>query len=109
MLVLHTAKNMLQAAESDADKAICLNGGNDPNVRHRARNMLKAFQHTMTEGVGGYFNGLHAQIILKTLSSAALDMLMIKEKVAPDFIKTLGCKTKIKTEFTSNICCCSDW
>ncbi|KAG0605365.1 hypothetical protein M758_9G052700 [Ceratodon purpureus] len=75
------AKIMLQAAESDEDKARRLYGENDPNVRHRARNMLEAFQQIGTEeGVRGYFKGLHAQIV-KTVLSAAL-MLMIKEKVA---------------------------
>lgn len=81
VIVLHRAKIMLQAAESDEDKAKRLSGGNDPNVRHRARNMLEAFQQVgAEEGVRGYFKGLHAQIV-KTVLSAAL-MLMIKEKVA---------------------------
>lgn len=80
-IALHRAKIMLQAAESDEDKARRLNGGNDPNVRHRARNILEAFQQIgAEEGVKGYFKGLHAQIV-KTVLSAAL-MLMIKEKVA---------------------------
>lgn len=75
------AKIILQATESDEDKAKRLNGGSDPNVRHRARNMLEAFQRIgAEEGVRGYFKGLHAQIV-KTVLSAAL-MLMIKEKVA---------------------------
>jgi hypothetical protein len=81
VVVLHRAKIILQAAESDEDKAKRLNGGSDPNVRHRARNMLEAFQRIgAEEGVRGYFKGLHAQIV-KTVLSAAL-MLMIKEKVA---------------------------
>lgn len=71
---------MLQAAESEEDKAIRINGGVNPNVRNRARNMLEAFQQIgQEEGVRGYFKGLHAQIV-KTVLSAAL-MLMIKEKV----------------------------
>lgn len=75
------AKVMLQAAESEEDKATRLNGEPDCNARHRARNMLDTFKQIgQEEGVKGYFKGLHAQIV-KTVLSAAL-MLMIKEKVA---------------------------
>ena len=81
VIVLHRTKVILQAAEFDEDKANRLSGKNEPNVRHRATNMLEAFKQIgAEEGVRGYFKGLHAQIV-KTVLSAAL-MLMIKEKVA---------------------------
>lgn len=79
--LLYRAKVILQAAESEEDKAVRMNGGSNVNVRHRARNMLEALQQIGTEeGLRGYFKGLNAQIV-KTVLSAAL-MLMIKEKVA---------------------------
>lgn len=72
---------MLQASESEEDKANRLKGGANSNTRSRARNMWEAFQQIgVEEGARGYFKGLHAQIV-KTVLSAAL-MLMIKEKVA---------------------------
>lgn len=75
------AKVMLQASESEEDKANRLKGGANSNARSRARNMWEAFQQIgVEEGARGYFKGLHAQIV-KTVLSAAL-MLMIKEKVA---------------------------
>jgi len=75
------AKVILQAAESEEDKAIRVNGESNLNARRRATNMLQAWQQIATEeGLKGYFKGLNAQIV-KTVLSAAL-MLMIKEKVA---------------------------
>jgi len=74
-------KVMLQAAESDEDKAIRMKGTMGAHTRPRTIGMVEACQLIWRqEGVTGYFKGLHAQII-KTVLSAAL-MLMIKEKVA---------------------------
>jgi adenine nucleotide transporter 17 len=75
------AKVILQAAESEEDKATRVNGGTHVNSSPRSRNMLQAWQQIANEeGLKGYFKGLNAQIV-KTVLSAAL-MLMIKEKVA---------------------------
>lgn len=72
---------MLQAAESDEDKAIRMKGTMGAHTRPRTIGMVEACRLIWRqEGVTGYFKGLHAQII-KTVLSAAL-MLMIKEKVA---------------------------
>jgi adenine nucleotide transporter 17 len=75
------AKVIIQAAESEEDKAMRVNGESNTKARRRATNMLQAWQQIATEeGLKGYFKGLNAQIV-KTVLSAAL-MLMIKEKVA---------------------------
>ena len=72
---------IIQAAESEEDKAMRVNGGSNTKARRRATNMLQAWQQIATEeGLKGYFKGLNAQIV-KTVLSAAL-MLMIKEKVS---------------------------
>lgn len=80
-LLFCRAKVIIQAAESDEEKAIRMNGGSNVTARCRARSMLEALQQIGTEeGLKGYFKGLNAQVV-KTVLSAAL-MLMIKEKVA---------------------------
>ncbi|KAH8960960.1 hypothetical protein BDL97_05G025100 [Sphagnum fallax] len=76
-------KVMLQAAESQEDKLLRMNGGGagEHDRSSGKKGMLQVVHEIWTkEGLLGFYKGLQAQIV-KTVLSAAL-MLMIKEKVA---------------------------